>query len=255
MKQSIWKISQAIDAILEKVEENGGEITQEELEALDINYNNLNEKIEDYCQVINMYTSDIECCSKEKSRINSIQQRKKNIVDRLKTNLLEAVLKYGNDGKKGNKVIELPTRKLYTVNRKNIQVDEERANFIIFHWTSYIRELIKEGIFEISSENNIDILPMIDAVNELCRCDWEETHNTTWVPFNENDLAVLNYNITFNSNLLDMVKRLPEVSYLCASDNISKEYSLNVNSRNTILDPDKEYNICKVIETASLTIK
>ena len=85
---NIFELGKHLQSIFEVIEENDGELTPELEEELDITSQNFKDKIEAYCQVLTIYNSDVECCKNETSRVNSIQNVKKNTIERIKQNYL-----------------------------------------------------------------------------------------------------------------------------------------------------------------------
>ena len=138
MSKTLYEISDELQQIVNTIEENGGEIDEYTEEALQIKQEELETKIENYCNLITILKSDVECCKNEKQRINSLQNTKKNIVDKLRERILEAVLKWGNEGKSGNKVLDLSTRKLFTKCKETFVPNEERIATFSKYFQSYL---------------------------------------------------------------------------------------------------------------------
>ena len=55
MEDNIYKIQENINRIFIEIEENAGEITEEQLEQLNINQENLRQKLSDYNKAIQVY--------------------------------------------------------------------------------------------------------------------------------------------------------------------------------------------------------
>ena len=55
MEDNIYKIQENINRIFIEIEENAGEITEEQLEQLNINQENLKQKLSDYNKAIQVY--------------------------------------------------------------------------------------------------------------------------------------------------------------------------------------------------------
>ena len=221
---SLFEIGDRLKAICNELEENGGELTEELAQELEITQNNLEEKIEDYCKVITMYKSNVDCCKEEKARVNSIQKTKENVIEKLKARLLEAVQQYGDTGKSGNKVIELSTRKLFTKSTTSIEENETRRNKLVYHFLSFIGELSQQGILELGEE--IDVNGLLASVNANAKAEYElpdEFGNTPveeFVPYTIADLQAIKLNITESVSLYNMVTRDSVVGTLIASNEI-----------------------------------
>ena len=221
---NIFELGTALQKVFEEIEENDGELTPELEKELDITSQNFKDKIEAYCQVLTMYNSDIECCKNEKDRINSIQKTKKNNVERIKQRLLEAVEEFGEIGKKGNKVIETPVRKLFTKALTSVEENETRRNKLVYHFLNFIEELSRQGILELGED--IDVNGLLASVNANAKAEYElpdEFGNTPveeFVPYTIADLQAIKLNITESVSLYNMVTRDSVVGSLIASDEI-----------------------------------
>lgn len=69
MKQTLYEISQEYLELAARIEENEGELTPELEEALAINEENHNAKIESYAAVIANYKAEAEACKAESKRL------------------------------------------------------------------------------------------------------------------------------------------------------------------------------------------
>lgn len=198
MNKSLYEISDELQQIINNIEENGGEVDEFTLEALEIKQEELENKIENYCNAITMINSDVDCCKNEKQRINNIQNTKKNIVEKLKARILEAVLKWGSDGKSGNKVLNLPTRKLFTKTTEKFIADDDRIATLSRFVQSYILELKKQGI--LMTGQDIDLKGMIAAINSIIRAEKGESYE----PFTLNDLNYIELEISTKCSLASL---------------------------------------------------
>ena len=198
MNKTLYEISDELQQIINNIEENGGEVDEFTLEALEIKQEELENKIENYCNAITMINSDVDCCKNEKQRINNIQTTKKNIVEKLKTNILEAVLKWGSDGKSGNKVLNLPTRKLFTKTTEKFVANDDRIATLSNFVQRYILELKKQGI--LMTGQDIDLRGMMAAINAIIRAEKGESYE----PFTVNDLSYIRLNISSECSLSEL---------------------------------------------------
>ena len=219
---NIFELGKHLQSIFEVIEENDGELTPELEEELDITSQNFKDKIEAYCQVLTIYNSDVECCKNEKSRVNSIQNVKKNTIERIKQKLLEAVEAFGEIGKSGNKVIETPTRKLYTKGSTSIEENELRKNMLTQYVVNFIRELQEQGILELGEE--IDINGFLASINAIAKADYE-TPDTfgnppveEFIPYTVADLQAIRINCSFEKSLSSILSSHTNLGYFIASN-------------------------------------
>lgn len=129
--KNIFEIEDNINSIISEIEENGGEVTEEQLQALEIGEQELKEKLSSYRKVCAKIDADIESCKCEEKRLKSIRDTRDNIKTKLKGIMLDAVLKYGYNGKSGNKVYDLPDSKLFTKKSSSVTIDETRTDLFI----------------------------------------------------------------------------------------------------------------------------
>lgn len=198
MSKSLYEIQDELQQIIDNIEENGGEVDEFTEEALKIKKEELYDKLENYCNAITILNSNIDCCKSEKKRINDIQNTRKNVVERLKDKILEAVLLWGETGKSGNKVLNLATRKLFTKTTSTFVPNEDRITTLSIYFKSYILELKRNGI--LITGQDIDLNGMMAAINALIKTEKGENYP----PFTVNDLNYIEYEFSGRYSLTQM---------------------------------------------------
>ena len=123
--QSLYEISDELLSIFNEIENNDGEVNEEQLQALEIAQENLQEKLASYKRAIRCWESDINACKEEEKRIKTARQVKENRIDKLKDRMLGAILQFGYEGKpnkkgKTNHFYELPDGRIPGFSRKNL---------------------------------------------------------------------------------------------------------------------------------------
>ena len=73
---NIYNIQQDLLAIFDELEENGGELTPELEEQLNISQEEFRDKIKSYSNVIKMLENDIYNIKEEKARLSDLQKSK-----------------------------------------------------------------------------------------------------------------------------------------------------------------------------------
>lgn len=111
---------------LDMLEENGGELTDEINERLNINKNELEDKFKAYHHVITMKEGEMSTIDAEIERLKALRSTKATTVERLKEMLLNAVILYGDEGKSGNHTLEFDTLKVHTRKSTRIEADLEK---------------------------------------------------------------------------------------------------------------------------------
>ena len=198
MSKSLYEIQDELQQIIDNIEENGGEVDDFIEEALKIKQEEFESKIENYCNAITLLKSQAECCKNEKQRINNIQQTKNNIIERLKNRILDAVLTWGTPGKNGNKVLNLPTRKLFTKYTSAFVPNSDRIVTLSNYFKSYILELKRNGI--LVTGQDIDLKGMMAAINALIKAEKGEDYP----PFTVNDLNYIDFEVDIKCSFTQM---------------------------------------------------
>lgn len=127
---NIFDIENSIFAIYNELEENGGEFTPEIEEQLEINKENLKDKIIGYTKVIANCEGNNDMIDKEIERLKTIKRRNDNIIDKLKSILIDTVLMFGEDTKSGGKVYDYGLGKINISNSYTVEVNEKEVKDI-----------------------------------------------------------------------------------------------------------------------------
>ena len=72
---SLYQISEDLLAIFANIEENEGEVTEEELQALEIKQEELNEKLSSYKKAIRVWNADVDACKAEEKRLKDAKEQ------------------------------------------------------------------------------------------------------------------------------------------------------------------------------------
>lgn len=253
MGKSIYEISDELRTLIDAIEENGGEIDEEVENKLAITQDELSTKIDDYCKAISIANTDIDFCKKEKQRINDIQNTKKNLVEKLKSRVLDAVNEFGYYGKSGNKVIDTETHKLFTKLTKSLNVDKERYAILCNYAIEYVEELDNNGILQSNEET--DLNGMMGAINANIKA----TYGEDFVSFTTNDLSSCRYNMNFDINLLDLMRNpvFLEVFRVFQTAEPAEDTTLlkALLTEESNLNKESNFTIAKLDTNTSLTIK
>lgn len=165
---SLFAISNDLRRVIEDIEIQGGEITPEQEEDLIISEANLKEKLEHYRKAILILEYQEQLAYDEIKRLQSAKKTKDNIVNKLKTNVLNAVLEFGECGKSGNKVIECETSKFYTANTKSVVLDEYKIGVLITMFIDWADSLNNVDMLDngFGSNDNFSPNSIIDIINK-----------------------------------------------------------------------------------------
>ena len=141
---SIFRIQQEYLDLINIIEENEGELTPELEEQLAINIDDFEAKMDSYSNVIALLTGEIATIKVETDRLSKLSNTKSNLVNRLKTNMRDALMLYGDDGKSGNKTLDIGTHKFYTRKNEKLYIPDE-DKFLSFN-REYVDVIVKEKI-------------------------------------------------------------------------------------------------------------
>lgn len=251
---SLYQISEDLLAIFANIEENEGEVTEEELQALEIKQEELNEKLSSYKKAIRVWNADIDACKAEEKRLKDARTVKENRIEKLKSRMLNAVITFGYEGKpnakgKSNHYYELPDGRMYTRTNEGVELDENRLIIL--------RNLIPVVC---SESYKLDVVGNPFCLNDILNLINEQLHiYYEGVPdFTITDLVNIRFDYVDHVDITDLILRYSgrlknkgvDVE-TCNVDVSTDKQQLKL----VLHDPDKELTIAKIKETQSLTIK
>lgn len=116
---SLFKITSDMQLIVNQLIENGGELTDELQHMLQITESQLQQKATGYAQVIRAMEYDNGVVDAEIKRLQEIKRTRKNVVERLKNNLSDAMQQFEMD------VIESPISKISFRSSQSVEIVDE----------------------------------------------------------------------------------------------------------------------------------
>lgn len=122
---NIYQIKQELLSIFDELEENGGELTPELEEQLNISQEEFRDKIKSYSNVIKMLENDIIDIKEEKARLSDLQKSKEKSIERLKEIMVESIELFGDTTKSGSKFVDFGTGKVSVRQTQAIEVEED----------------------------------------------------------------------------------------------------------------------------------
>lgn len=121
----LHNIEQEYLAILNVIEEAEGEMTPEMEKYLTINGDKLESTVVSYKGIMDILESNMEMADKEIKRVQAFKALKQNAHDRFKKALLQALLLFGEEDKKGIKRLQFETLKLSTRKSVSVEIEDE----------------------------------------------------------------------------------------------------------------------------------
>lgn len=232
---NLFDIEQSFLNIFEELEENGGELTPELEDALNITQENFINKIKSYVNIIKSYKNDLDAVKCESNRLKDYKTTKNNTLERLNNRVIEAVEKFGDTNKNGVNFVDYSTGKVSIRKTKSITIDEELFNKITSALSMYF-----DTFSNVSSEKDV-----LDYLVNNCGL------NVT-----EDDLKYIVYSVQREYNIIDLINNFSKV----------KEINKNFNSSDFTIDKGSlkediynnegfETNLAEKSFTKSLIIK
>lgn len=196
---SLYNISSEILRIFENVENNEGEITDEEYNSLVIKQEELKTKLDCYVKAVKEFNASAAFCKTEKKSIDDRKKVYENRVLRLKKAMLDAVNNFGEFGK-NNKFIELESCRLYTKASISVNVDEDRVNLFMTHFEKFLREVVNGDV--LYTGEDVDLQGILDVINTNIKAEQEYG----FVPFTLNDLTTFKIGIKSTATIYELFR-------------------------------------------------
>lgn len=246
---SLYNISMELENLFAQIEEQEGEVTEEQLKELEITENNLLEKVDNYVKVIKEFKNSAEFCKKEKDNIYQRQKMFINRVDRLKSLLLTAVQQFGKENKT-NKFIETESCRVSTRNTKSVELDEFRLNNLARYVRLAVCELLTEKKL---GEEPVTYQDVLDLVNTMYKAENDNLNDL----YTLDDLQNTPFELTFVGNIAYLINE-----YRNASCDFANHFNVNCKldvidkpDYKTALENNRDISVAKLITKQSLIIK
>lgn len=251
---SLYKISEDLLAIFANIEDNEGEVTEEELQVLEIKQEELNEKLASYKKAIRVWNADIDACKAEEKRLKDARTVKENRIEKLKSRMLNAVLTFGYEGKpnakgKSNHYYELPDGRIYTRTNEGVELDENRLMIL----RNLIPVVCSESYKLDIVGNPLCLVQILELVNEQLHIYYEGVPDFTITDLNnirfdyKDHVDIVDLILGYSGRLKNKGVDVESCSVEISTDKQQLKLVLN--------DPDRELTIAKLKESQSLTIK
>ena len=251
---NLYQISEDLLNIFANIEENEGEVTEEELLALEIKQEELNERLASYKKAIRVWDADINACKAEEKRLKDARSVKENRINKLKDRMLNAVITFGYEGKpnakgKSNHYYELPDGRMYTRTTESVELDENRLIILKNLIPAICSESYKLDIIG----NPLCLNQILELINEQLHIYYEGVPDFTITDLNNIRFDYKDY-VDITDLILSYSGKLKNKGIdvlTCGVDISTDKQQLRI----VLNDPDKDLTIAKLKETQSLTIK
>lgn len=223
---NIWQIQQDLLDIFNELEENGGDLTPELEDKLNITQSEFKNKIENYLYVIKQTESDINACDAEAKRLTALKKSKQNTIDRIKSVMAKAIEQFGDENKSGNRFIDLGTAKITVRKSDKVIVNDDFAatlvdsTFTEIRSVAFTKELQSNDLKDLLTvpENKLDGITATISIDVPLK-DLYETNGDSFIKsifaYGKDFKAKANISKTeLKANLEDNPNAYPELAHL-----------------------------------------
>lgn len=254
MGKSIFKIDKELYALYDEIEEAGGEITPEIEEKLELNGQEMTNKVKSITNYINKLKADILAIKSETDRLAKLKKSKENTIKGLTNIVLFAIKKYGTEDKKGKKWIDWGTGKVSIRKSESVEVDDKKVENLI----DVLKTTIINGIYTntLHQSSSIDSQSILDAAIHNAQIEGDITNSEVEVEDMDDIIVNVTIPVTMAKLLYgDGYSLLANMGDV-AKDGWSFKPSVDKKAMKVKLtDEGCTSNIAKVVENDNLTIK
>lgn len=254
MGKSIFKIDKELYALYDEIEEAGGEITPEIEEKLELNGQEMTNKVKSITNYINKLKADILAIKSETDRLAKLKKSKENTIKGLTNVVLFAIKKYGTEDKKGKKWIDWGTGKVSIRKSESVEVDDKKVENLI----DVLKTTIINGIYTntLHQSSSIDSQSILDAAIHNAQIEGDITNSEVEVEDMDDIIVNVTIPVTMAKLLYgDGYSLLANMGDV-AKDGWSFKPSVDKKAMKVKLtDEGCTSNIAKVVENDNLTIK
>lgn len=254
MGKSIFDIDKELYTLYEEIEEAGGEITPEMEKKLELNGQEMTNKVKSITNYINKLKADLLAIKSETDRLAKLKKSKDNTITGLTNLVLFAIRNYGTEDKKGKKWIDWGTGKVGVRKSTTVELDDKKIENLV----DVLKTTVVNGIYTntLHQADSIDANAILDAALHNAQIEGEITNAE--VEVEDMDDVIVNITIPVSmSNLLQgdgysLLAKMGDVS----KDGWSFKSSVDKKAMKVkLIDEGCTSNIAKVVENDNLTIK
>lgn len=254
MAKSIFDIEEELYTLYDEIEEAGGEITPEIEKKLEVNGQEITNKVRSITNFINKLKADILAIKSETDRLAKLKKSKENTIKGLTNLVLFAINKYGKEDKRGKKWIDWGTGKVSIRKFEVIELDDKKIENLI----DVLKTTVVNGIYTntLHQSSSIDSQSLLDAAIHNAQIKGDITNSE--VEVEDMDDIIINVTIPVTMAKLlygDGYSLLANMGDV-AKDGWSFKPSVDKKAMKVKLtDEGCTSNIAKVVENNNLTIK
>ena len=254
MGKSIFDIDKELYALYNEIEEAGGEITPEIEEKLELNGQEMTNKVKSITNYINKLKADILAIKSETDRLAKLKKSKENTITGLTNLVLFAIKNYGTEDKKGKKWIDWGTGKVGVRKSTSVELDDKKIENLV----DVLKTTVVNGIYTntLHQFDSIDPNAILDAAVHNSQIEEDITNSEVEVE----DMDDVIVNITIPVSMSNLIKG-DGYMLLAKMGDVSKDgwdFKPSVDKKAMkvkLTDEGCTSNIAKVVENDNLTIK
>lgn len=254
MGKSIFEIDRELYAIYDEIEEAGGEITPEIEEKLELNGQEMTNKVKSITNYINKLKADLLAIKSETDRLAKLKKSKENIIAGLTNLVLFAINKYGKEDKKGKKWFDWGTGKVGIRKSVSIELDDKKIENLI----DVLKTTVINGIYTntLHQSSSIDSQSLLDAAIHNAQIEGDITNSEVEVEDMDDIIVIVTIPVTMAKLLYGDGYSLLATMGDVTKDGWSFKPSVDKKAMKVKLtDEGCTSNIAKVVENDNLTIK
>lgn len=254
MGKSIFDIDRELYALYDEIEEAGGEITPEIEARLELNGQEMTNKVKSITNFINKLKADVLAIKSETDRLAKLKRSKDNTITGLTNLVLFAIKNYGKEDKNGKKWIDWGTGKVGIKKSVSVELDDKKIENLV----DVLKTTIVNGIYTntLHQADSIDADAILDAAVHNAQIEGDITNSE--VEIEDMDDVIVNVTIPVSmSNLLQgdgysLLAKMGDVT----KDGWSFKPTVDKKAmKSKIKDEGCTSNIAEIVENDNLTIK
>lgn len=254
MGKSIFEIDKELYTLFDDIEEAGGEITPEIEEKLELNSQEMTNKVKSITDYINKLKADLLAIKSETDRLAKLKKSKENKIEGLTKLVLFAINKYGTEDKKGKKWFDWGTGRVSIRKSTSVELDDKKIENLV----DVLKTTVVNGIYTntLHQSSSIDSQSLLDAAIHNAQIEGDITNSEVEVE----DMDDIIVNVTIP---VTMAKLLHGDGYslLANMGDVAKDgwsFKPSVDKKAMKIKLTNEgctSNIARVVENDNLTIK
>lgn len=200
MGRSIFDIDRKLYTLYDEIEEAGGEITPEIEEKLELNGQEMTNKVKNITNFINSLNADILAIKSETDRLAKLKKSKENTITGLTNLVLFAIKKYGVADKQGKKWIDWGTGKVTIRKSETVEINSKKLDAI----NDMLKVIFANGIYTgtLNQNSSVDEQALLDAIVNTAK----ESGDYECSEIEIEDLNDVNIEVTVPVKLTDLLK-------------------------------------------------